>query len=242
MRVVVTGGSRGIGLAIVKHCLAVGHQVAIISRTVDRAVLSALGVPAWEADVTDEPRIGEVWRDVAEHWGEPPDALVNNAGITADVPILSMDLAAWDRIWAVNVTGPMICARIAAAAWIGAGSPGTIVNMASMSGLIVNQPQAQTAYNVSKAGLIMLTKSLAVEWAEHRIRVNAVAPGYVATTMTQNFIDQNPAIGEDWLQRTPVHRMGTPEEIARVVSWLLDENAGFLTGSVVSVDGGYTAV
>ncbi len=242
MRVVVTGGSRGIGLAIVEHCLAVGHRVAVIHRTVDRAALRALGVPAWEADVTDEPRIADIWRNVTESWGEPPDALVNNAGITADVPILAMELAAWDRIWAVNVTGPLICARIAAAAWIDAGRPGTIVNMASMSGLIVNRPQAQTAYNVSKAGLIMLTKSLAVEWAEHRIRVNAVAPGYVATDMTQTFVDQNPAIGEDWLRRTPIHRMGTPQEIAMVVSWLLDENVGFLTGSVVSVDGGYTAI
>jgi NAD(P)-dependent dehydrogenase (short-subunit alcohol dehydrogenase family) len=118
---------------------------------------------------------------------------------------------------------------------------GAIVNIASMSGSIANRPQTQAAYNVSKAGVIMLTKSLGAEWAGRGVRVNSVSPGYIATEMTQKGVTDYPDWGKQWLELTPQGRMGTPVDIAHAVWYLASDASGYATGTDLIVDGGYTA-
>jgi NAD(P)-dependent dehydrogenase (short-subunit alcohol dehydrogenase family) len=116
---------------------------------------------------------------------------------------------------------------------------GRIINIASMSGLIVNRPQPQSSYNASKAAVIHLTKSLAAEWAQYNIRVNAIAPGYMATAMAKPFFD-NPEYGDVWIDAIPMKRPGEPEELGPIAVFLASEASSYVTGTVVVVDGGYT--
>jgi Dehydrogenases with different specificities (related to short-chain alcohol dehydrogenases) len=244
---VVTGGARGLGLTAAEALAGAGAEVALVD-VLDVAPAAAglsertgrrcVGV---KADVTDEASVAAALDRVAGELGLPT-VLVNSAGISLGASALDTTLADWQRIFDVNVTGTFLAAREFARRLVAAGSTGSVVNIASMSGQIVNVPQTQAAYNASKAAVSMLTKSLAVEWLPYGIRVNAISPGYFATDMTKDFAEQNPELTATWIERTPIGRMGRPEELAELFVYLASDRSSYLVGHDVVIDGGYTLV
>jgi NAD(P)-dependent dehydrogenase (short-subunit alcohol dehydrogenase family) len=158
--------------------------------------------------------------------------------VHSQVPAETMSDAQWRDVVDVNLNGMFWCCRAFGAHML-AAKRGSIVNVGSMSGFIVNKPQAQSSYNASKAAVHHLTKSLAAEWADRGVRVNAVAPTYVSTPLNE-FVKSNPDMYRAWIDGTPMARMGTVDEIASVVHFLASDAASLMTGSIVVVDGGYT--
>lgn len=240
----VTGGARGLGLAMARALGAHGTRIMLMDRdgpALDCAVatLAAEGVEAY-GHIGDVTRPDESTRAVdamRERWGRV-DIGVCNAGITSNVPAEDLTLAGWNAIIGVNLTGVFFTAQACARAMI-AQRGGSIVAVASMSGLIVNVPQKQAAYNISKAGVIMAVKSLASEWAEYGIRVNAIAPGYMRTEMTAPYF-ADPALCGGWLASTPLRRPGEPAELGGAVVYLASAASSFMTGHTLVIDGGYT--
>ncbi len=167
------------------------------------------------------------------------DVLVNNAGIAISfIPAEVMDDASWHKVLDVNLNGVFYCCRAFGKSMLARGQ-GVIVNVGSMSADIVNYPQEQVNYNASKAGVHHLTRSLAAEWAPRSVRVNAVAPTYIATDLTSKDAS-NPDIVKHWIEGTPMARLGRPDEIASAILFLASDASSLMTGSIVSVDGGYT--
>jgi NAD(P)-dependent dehydrogenase (short-subunit alcohol dehydrogenase family) len=167
------------------------------------------------------------------------DVLVNNAGTANNPTALECSDETYRRLMALNLDAVFFCCREFGRHMTAAGR-GAIVNIGSMSGIIANRPQPQAHYNTSKAGVHMLTKSLACEWAKLGVRVNAVAPGYIATDMTLRGRSKPEWFG-CWTDMTPMGRCGEPKEVAAAVLFLASDAASYITGSVLSVDGGYTA-
>jgi NAD(P)-dependent dehydrogenase (short-subunit alcohol dehydrogenase family) len=157
-----------------------------------------------------------------------------------DRPALETSTADWRRVMDVNLTGTFVVCREFARRAVDAGVGASIVNVASMSGIVVNVPQQQAAYNTSKAAVSMLTKSLAVEWLPLGVRVNAIAPGYFASDMTRAVAAREPEMRDEWLRRTPAGRMGEPEELGDLVAYLAGDGSRFVVGETVVIDGGYT--
>lgn len=245
-RVVVTGGARGIGYAIARAAVSRGAIVGLLDldqKALDdgaeklRSEVPGASVTTEVCDVSDYEQVRRVAGRLGERWGRA-DVLVNNAGIAHNCPAETMAVAEWDRMLAVNLSGVFFCSQVFGESMIAAGS-GAIVNIASMSGLIVNRPQPQIAYNVSKAGVIMLTKSLAAEWAPYGVRVNAVAPGYIRTDLIEHLVGSDTA-KDYWIGGTPLKRMGSPDEIAKAVVFLASDAASYVTGETLVADGGYT--
>jgi NAD(P)-dependent dehydrogenase (short-subunit alcohol dehydrogenase family) len=244
-KVVVTGGARGIGNAIARAAASTGAAVAVLDLEETSAEAAAadlageFGIKAigMVCDVSSYEQVSSARRTLEQEWGQA-DTLVNNAGIASNAPAEEMTVAGWDRMLQINLSGVFYCSQVFGTRMIEARA-GTIVNIASMSGIIVNRPQPQVAYNVSKAGVIMPTKSLGAEWAPYGVRVNAVAPGYITTSLTRSWVGTD-AMRDYWLGGTPLGRMGTPEEIADVVLFLASDAARFMVGETVVADGGYT--
>lgn len=245
-KVLVTGGARGIGYAIARAAGRSGAAVALLDLEqgpLDKAKstlsdeVEGIEVTTTTCDVSSYEQVVAAEQDLVARWGRP-DVLVNNAGIVNNIPAESMVPADWDRILQVNLSGVFYCSQIFGLPMISAHS-GVIVNIASMSGLVVNRPQPQAPYNVSKAGVIMLTKSLAAEWAHYGVRVNAVAPGYTRTELIEQLVDSEMA-RDYWVGGTPLGRMATPDEIANVVLFLASDAASFVTGETLVADGGYS--
>jgi len=239
---VVTGGNRGLGRAFAHALGEAGASIAILARDVDKNAevvgeLTEKGISAaaFEGDVASH---GDVDRAAGEIFStyEKVDVLINNAGTCIHRPALEVTQEEWSQVIDVNLTGVWNGCQVFGKRMIDAGG-GAIVNVGSISGQIVNRPQWQPAYNASKAGVHQLTKSLAAEWAPFGVRVNAVAPGYVKTEMTP--IDR-PEFKRHWIDDTPQQRAATPDEIAPSVLFLASPAAGFMTGSILVIDGGYT--
>jgi NAD(P)-dependent dehydrogenase (short-subunit alcohol dehydrogenase family) len=241
----VTGGGRGIGLACAEALAEAGAQVIIADSDATladegRTALRAKGCDADIVimDVTDSGRVTEVANEVVSRRGKI-DILVNSAGIArSETPAEKVTDEHWLNVLDVNLNGTFWCCRAFGSHMLKAQS-GTIVNIGSMSGFIVNKPQEQSYYNASKAAVHHLTKSLAAEWGARGVRVNAVAPTYIATPLTA-FVQSNPAMHDAWIAGTPMARLGRVEEIASVVLFLASDAASLMTGSIVLADGGYT--
>lgn len=242
---VVTGGGQGIGFACAQALGEAGARVIVAElrpERVEEAVgkLRAAGVDASgnTLDVTDSTSVGALADRIAEAHGGA-DILVNNAGIAmSDVRAEDTTDEHWRAHMAVNVDGLFWCCRSFGRHMLRRGK-GAVVNIGSMSGIIVNKPQPQSFYNASKAAVHQLTKSLAAEWGARGVRVNAVAPTYIATPLTE-FGMQNKRMMDVWVEMTPMGRVGQPDEIASVVLFLASDAASLLTGSIVVADAGYT--
>ena len=239
----VTGANRGLGRAFAQALAEAGADVVLVGRHEDRNQQAASEI----ADSTgrrttvvtgDVTKADDVRRIVAEaveaHGGI--DVLVNNAGICYHRPTLEVPDEEFDEVFDVNVTGVWKMCRAVAPHMIDAGR-GSIVNVGSISAMIVNRPQLQASYNASKAAVHQLSKSLAAEWAPYGVRVNAIAPGYVKTEMAP--VDE-PRFRRQWIEDAPMQRYATPEEIAPSVVYLASDASSFTTGSVLVTDGGYT--
>ena len=239
---VVTGGGGGIGLACGVALAEAGARVIVadLDPTLAEQGASAIGVNAHPVvlDVTRTETIADAARQVAAAHGQV-DILVCNAGIVvSEVRAEALDDALWLRHIDVNLNGVFRCCREFGRAMLAQGR-GAIVNIGSMAGSIVVRPQQQAAYNASKAGVHHLTRSLAAEWADRGIRVNAVAPTYIETPLTR-FGMAKPELYDQWLANTPMRRVGQPDEIASVVHFLASDAASLITGSIVYADAGYT--
>jgi NAD(P)-dependent dehydrogenase (short-subunit alcohol dehydrogenase family) len=220
---VVTGGNRGIGAAVAAALEQAGARVIVAARQP--------GPGGVVMDVTDPASVRAMAAEVG-----PIDVLVNNAGICFHRPALEVPDEEWRTVFDVNVDGVWNCSRVVGAQMIERGG-GVIVNIGSISAMIVNRPQWQPAYNASKAAVHQLTKSLAAEWAPHGVRVNALAPGYVKTEMAP--VD-DPEFKPLWVDDPPMGRYALPEEMGPSVVYLASDASSFMTGSVLVVDGGYT--
>lgn len=242
-RAVITGAGRGIGLAIADALGEAGAKLAITdingARAEDAAATlreKGYQVDSYALDVTQPDAVNALSEVMVERYGRV-DILVNNAGISICEKAETMSDSDWLKVIDVNLNGVFWCCRAFGKAMLEAGG-GTVVNVGSMSGFIVNRPQEQSQYNASKAAVHHLTRSLAAEWAGRNVRVNAVAPTYIATEMTA-YVNENPEMHRYWIGGTPMQRMGTPEEVASVALFLASDASSLMTGSVVLADGGY---
>lgn len=244
---IITGGGRGLGKAIARGFAEAGANVVIPDIQEDLAretagELEQLGVQTIgiDIDVTSEDQVKQMVETTIEEMGRI-DILMNNAGITKLKAAEKLSKEEFQGIIDVNLTGAFLCSREVGKYMIDSGTPGKIINMSSMSSFIANYPQKQMAYNVSKAGVTMMTKALASEWVGHGIRVNEIAPGYMATEMTKDFFEEDPERAQRYyIEGTPMERPGEPEELAGVAVFLGSEASSYMTGATVRVDGGYT--
>lgn len=239
-RALVTGGNRGIGFGLVQGLCEAGADVAFVSRDAERNTsaeqeLNAAGlhVESFVGDVTQDA--GAIISEAVDILGGL-DILVNNAGVCFHRPALEVPDTEWDAVFDLNVRALWKMSQAAGAYFKDHGG-GTIINIGSISSMIVNRPQWQPAYNASKAAVHQLTKSLAAEWAPLNIRVNAIAPGYVRSEMAP--VDK-PEFKARWIDDAAQQRAAEASELAPTLVYLASEASAFMTGSVVVIDGGYT--
>ncbi|KAH8084210.1 hypothetical protein HD553DRAFT_43800 [Filobasidium floriforme] len=272
--VLITGGGRGIGLAITEALAEAGADIAITYTSTDATPVASqlsskhgVTVKAFKCNVDSSAEIDKLVGDVQEAFGREVDIGVNNAGIALWQSSVHMTDNQFDSIFRTNTTGPYYLSRALMRSWLGLpislsssssevsltaddGQPKKnlkgkqILFVSSISGLVAMTPQYQAAYNASKAGVTMLAKSLAAEWAPYEVVINSVSPGYVSTDMIANPPDEQ-ARGwvKVWEERTPIGRFASAEEIGKFIAVLLSQHAagaGFMTGSDVVIDGGYT--
>ncbi|SIR64593.1 3-oxoacyl-[acyl-carrier protein] reductase [Haladaptatus litoreus] len=239
---VVTGSSSGIGFAIAREFAARGANVVVNSRSQERAADAAseisgesgAAIPI-EADVTDEDSLESLVKSTVSEFGSL-DVWVNNAGINIRGPAEEMSLDDWQQVMDVNLTGTFSGSQLAGKQMIEQGTGGSIINVSSMMG---EQGQTgRTPYNTSKGGVNNLTRCLAVEWAKHEIQVNAIAPGYIRTEMVDDAQEQIGFDEQDVIDRTPLGRFGTVEEVANCAAFLA-EGEHFMTGEILHPDGGW---
>jgi 2-deoxy-D-gluconate 3-dehydrogenase len=241
---VVTGAGRGLGQAAAWALAEAGADVALLARSAGELERVAQEIEethgrkalAVGVDVGNEEAVEEAASLVVATFGRV-DVLVNNAGVAHVSPLLELALKDLRRVLDVNVVGAFLCARAFGAHMV-AQRKGTVINVASIAGL-GGEPDL-TAYCASKGAVIAFTKSLAVEWARHNVTVNAVAPGYFRTDMNKKALD-DPKIGPKIVQPIPLRRVGQPEELGPLITYLASDAAAFMTGSVLVIDGGQTA-
>jgi NAD(P)-dependent dehydrogenase (short-subunit alcohol dehydrogenase family) len=243
---VVTGGAHGIGRATVLALSAAGARVVIADR--DEAGAAALAAEmdgsgasalAFGFDAADEADVERVFAGVIATCGRL-DILVNNAGTAIRKPAMELPLADWDTVVAVNMTGVFLCSRAAARHMVSGGQGGAIVNTASIMGLSGGGLYPNISYQTTKGAVVNMTRALAVEWAPHRIRVNAVAPTYVRTRFIAPIL-ADPELVARIEAMTPLRRLAEPEEVAAAILFLASPAAAMITGHTLPVDGGFLA-
>ena len=239
---VVTGSTRGLGRAFAHALADAGANIVIVGRDADAAGLvkaeiaaKGVGVEVVLADVTRRPDVEGILARTVAAFGRA-DVLINNAGTCIHKPAIEVTDDEWDAVMDVNLRAVWIASQVFGRHMIERGG-GSIVNIGSMSGAIVNRPQWQPAYNASKAAVHHLTRSLAAEWAPSHVRVNALAPGYMHTDMAPI---HEPQFQRYWIEDAPQNRAGEPEELGPAIVFLASDASSFMTGSVLTIDGGYS--
>jgi galactitol 2-dehydrogenase (L-tagatose-forming) len=242
---VVTGGASGIGFESVRALAQCGARPILLDR--DAAALERaqqtlrdeqIDAAIYTVDVTDPDAVRRVADEVVAKEGRV-DTLVNSAGIARLNSVLETPDDEWRQVMDINVNGTFWVSRAFGKHMV-AQRAGSIVNLGSMSGLVINRPQTAASYMTSKGAVHMLTKALATEWAKDNVRVNALAPGYIGTEMTLA-MRARPELFDVWMDMTPMGRCGEPSEIASAVVFLASAASSYMTGSIVSIDGGYTS-
>jgi NAD(P)-dependent dehydrogenase (short-subunit alcohol dehydrogenase family) len=236
-RALITGGSGGLGRAIADGLTELGARVSVTMR--DAGTVARLAdryESAYVLDVLDVASIRHVVDDVWERG--PIDVLVNNAGVNRPAPAMEVTEDAWDEVVDTNLRGAFFVAQAVARRMIEAGTGGSIVNIGSQAGSVGIEQRA--AYCSSKGGVTQMTKVLALELAEHRIRVNNVAPTFILTELTRPTLE-NPELRDEFLSRIPLGRFGEAEDVAGAVAYLAGDMASMVTGHTLLVDGGWTA-
>ncbi len=246
-KIFVTGGARGIGKSVSIAFAEAGADLAIVDLDIEEAQKTAdeiaknnnvKAIPI-KADVTDPGEVESMMDQFLNTFGRL-DAAFCNAGICINAPAEEMTFEQWKKVLDINLSGVFLTAQAAGKVMLKQGY-GSIINTASMSAHIVNHPQPQCSYNASKAGVIQLTKSLAVEWATRNVRVNSISPGYMGTELTLNSPELKPLI-EQWSEMTPTKRIGKPEELQSICVYLAGDTSSFTTGSDFVIDGGFTSI
>ncbi len=243
---VVTGGARGIGRATAWSLANAGARVVIADLDVAAcgevvAEVADRGGEIWahQADIAKEDSVDALFDEVVRREGHI-DVLVNNAGIAIRRPAVDLALADWEKVVAVNMTGVFLCARSAARHMIAGGRGGAVVNVASIMGLSGGGLYPNISYQTSKGAVVNMTRALAIEWAPHGIRVNAVAPTYVRTQLTAPLFE-NPEMAARIEAMTPLKRLAEPRDVAAAICFLASPAAAMITGHVLPVDGGFLA-
>jgi len=241
-KALVTGAGRGIGKVLALTLAEAGCDVALFGLHRKNlkevaALVDKLGVHSliFEGDVSRKVDVQKAFSAVAKDFGRL-DICVNNAGISMQKPVEDMPEEDWDRIMDINMKGVFLCSQEAARLMMPRKS-GSIINIGSISARTVNVPQKQAVYNTSKAGVIMLTQAMAVEWAPYGIRVNSISPGYMKTEMTLSSMSK---LFPVWESLTPLGRLGEPEELRGALIYLASNASSYMIGHDLVVDGGYT--
>lgn len=242
----VTGGARGLGFSMAEGLCSAGCEgIAILDVQLDLGLDAisklhkAYGVKAqfYKVDVRDETSVNEVIESIVRDLGRI-DIVVNSAGVADLTYAENYPPEKFRRVIDINLNGSFLVAQAAGKVMIRQGDGGSIIFIASMSGSIVNWPQPQCAYNASKAGVRHLMKSLAAEWAVHGIRCNSISPGYMDTALNRSYT----TLFNEWKERTPLGRLGDPDELSGACIWLASQASAYCTGSDIIIDGGYTVL
>jgi sorbose reductase len=241
-KALVTGAGRGIGKVLALTLGEAGCDVALfglhrqnLEEVANLVQKSGVRAIVFKGDVSRREDVRKAFSGVAIDFGRL-DICVNNAGISMQKPVEDMPEEDWDRIMDVNMKGIFLCSQEAARLMIPQKS-GSIINIGSISARTVNVPQKQAIYNTSKAGVVMLTQAMAVEWAPYGIRVNSISPGYMKTEMTLSSMSK---LFPDWESLTPLGRLGEPGELRGALIYLASDASSYVIGHDLVVDGGYT--
>lgn len=241
-KAVVTGAGKGIGKVLAIALAEAGCDVALLGLHIENltevgATIKKLGCKSItiQGDVSKNDDVKNAFEKIGKEFGRL-DICVNNAGISMQKPVEEMPEEDWCKIIDINMKGVFLCSQEAAHIMIPQKS-GSIINIGSISARTVNVPQPQAVYNTSKAGVVMLTKTMAVEWAKYGIRVNAISPGYMKTEMTLSAMSH---LFPAWEALTPMNRLGAPEELRGALIFLASDASSYMTGHDLVIDGGYT--
>ncbi|KAF8323647.1 uncharacterized protein EI90DRAFT_3145821 [Cantharellus anzutake] len=254
---VITGAARGLGYSFAEAFIESGStRVALVDLSPDATEAAATNLSEWATEkgigpvevvayplnVTDERAVQESMGKIVEKWGKI-DCILTAAGVVHNYSSFEYPSERMKSLYNVNVHGSFYCARAAAQHMMALGTGGSIIFISSMSGRIVNWPQLQMPYNASKAAVRQMAASLACEWAEHQIRVNAISPGYIETSMTGPIVEKyGRGMLDEWIRGTPMKRLGLPEDLKGAAVLLASDASKFTTGSELVIDGGYTCL
>lgn len=243
---VVTGGAQGLGKAMAEAMADCGADIAVLDLNVDKAAETTKYIEnkynvkarAFQVNVADADACYKVVEKICKEWGHI-DVLLNNAGICINEAAENVPLENWHKVIDINMNGVWYMSQAVGKIMI-KQNHGNIINISSMSGFIVNDPQGQVSYNTSKAGVSHMTKSLAAEWVKYGIRVNSIAPGYMDTDLVHKTYEEDGVWARRWNSLTPMKRPGKPEELGPLVVYLASDASTYMTGSIILCDGGYT--
>lgn len=243
---VVTGAAQGLGRAMAEAMADCGADIAVLDLNIDKASETARTIEeqykvrsrAFQVDVADAGSCQATVDTVIKEW-DHIDILLNNAGICINEDAENVPLENWHKVIDINMNGVWYMSQAVGRVMIRQNG-GNMINVSSMSGFIVNDPQGQVSYNTSKAGVAHMTKSLAAEWVKYGIRVNSIAPGYMDTDLVHKTYVEDGPWARRWNSLTPMKRPGRPEELGPLAVYLASDASTYMTGSVILCDGGYT--